>query len=123
MNQAVTDNEALDAEARGVAQALQDAQIMVDQDTMRLILTEARTHYGWKERDVSEETLRELYDIAKMGPTSMNQQPMRIIFVQSANVLFLFLRFLSSRRRSSFFFRFFSSSRAFFGSFFTTKSS
>ena len=83
MNQAVTDNEALDAEARGVAQALQDAQIMVDQDTMRLILTEARTHYGWKERDVSEETLRELYDIAKMGPTSMNQQPMRIIFVRS----------------------------------------
>ena len=83
MNQAVTDNEALDAEARGVAQALQDAQITVDQDTMRLILTEARTHYGWKERDVSEETLRELYDIAKMGPTSMNQQPMRIIFVRS----------------------------------------
>ena len=83
MNQAVTDNEALDAEARGVAQALQDAQITVDQDTMRLILTEARTYYGWKERDVSEETLRELYDIAKMGPTSMNQQPMRIIFVRS----------------------------------------
>ena len=83
MNQAVTDNEALDTEARGVAQALQDAQITVDQDTMRLILTEARTHYGWKERDVSEETLRELYDIAKMGPTSMNQQPMRIIFVRS----------------------------------------
>ena len=83
MNQALTDNEALDAEARGVAQALQDAQITVDQDTMRLILTEARTHYGWKERDVPEETLRELYDIAKMGPTSMNQQPMRIIFVRS----------------------------------------
>ena len=83
MNQAVSENEKLDAKARGVAQTLQDAQIKVDQDTMRLILTEARTHYGWQERDVPEEKLRELYEMAKMGPTSMNQQPMRIIFVRS----------------------------------------
>lgn len=54
-----------------------------DEDTMRLLLTEARTHYGWQDRDVSDETLRALYDIAKMGPTSMNQQPMRLVFLRS----------------------------------------
>ena len=78
----MTDEER-DTEARGVAKSLQDAQIKADQDTMRLILTEARTHYGWQDRDVPEEKLRELYEMAKMGPTSMNQQPMRILFVRS----------------------------------------
>ncbi len=47
------------------------------------MLTEARTHHGWQDKPVTEDTLRRLYDLAKMGPTSMNQQPMRVIFVQS----------------------------------------
>ncbi|WMS44996.1 malonic semialdehyde reductase [Acuticoccus sp. MNP-M23] len=55
-----------------------------DPDTLDLLLTEARTHYGWQDRPVADETLREMYDIAKMGPTSMNQQPMRILFIRSA---------------------------------------
>ncbi|MEM7711523.1 MAG: malonic semialdehyde reductase, partial [Pseudomonadota bacterium] len=50
---------------------------------LQLLFTEARTHYGWQERDVGEETLRDLYEIAKMGPTSMNNQPMRVLFVRS----------------------------------------
>ena len=74
---------ALDDQARLVAQSLQDEDIQVDGNTMRLILTEARTHYGWQEQDVSEEKLRQLYDMAKMGPTSMNQQPMRLLFIRS----------------------------------------
>ena len=63
---------------------MQYEALQADPNTLRLLFTEARTHYGWQDRDVSEETLRLLYDIAKMGPTSMNQQPMRVIFVRSA---------------------------------------
>lgn len=55
-----------------------------DPDTLALLLTEARTHYGWKDTPVSEDQLRQLFDIAIMGPTSMNQQPIRIVFVTSA---------------------------------------
>ena len=77
-------NLAADEAARADAQTLQDAGISPDPATMRLLLTEARTHYGWRDEPVAEETLRALYDIAKMGPTSMNQQPMRVLFVQSA---------------------------------------
>ncbi len=79
----MTDNEALDQQARAAAQALQDEARTADPETLRLMFTEARTHYGWLDRDVSEETLRALYEIAKMGPTSMNQQPMRVVFIRS----------------------------------------
>lgn len=75
--------ETLDNNARSAAAALQAQGLMADEQTLKLLFTEARTHYGWQERDVSEATLRALYDIAKMGPTSMNQQPMRVIFVRS----------------------------------------
>lgn len=44
----------------------------------------ARTHNGWQSRPVSEETLRQLYDLLKMGPTSANCSPARFVFVRSA---------------------------------------
>lgn len=78
-----TSPEILDDEARHAAKSMQDAALAADPDTLRLLLTEARTHYGWQEKAVGSETLQELYDIAKMGPTSMNQQPMRVVFIQS----------------------------------------
>lgn len=79
----MNDTDALDDRAREAAAALQARNLKADSDTLQLLFTEARTHYGWKDRDVSESTLNELYEIAKMGPTSMNQQPMRVVFVRS----------------------------------------
>jgi 3-hydroxypropanoate dehydrogenase len=75
--------EQLDQAARDAAAALQAKEVKADEATLQMLFTEARTHYGWQDRDVSEDTLKALYDIAKMGPTSMNQQPMRVIFVRS----------------------------------------
>ncbi|MEM1267517.1 MAG: malonic semialdehyde reductase [Pseudomonadota bacterium] len=76
-----TDTAIADETARASAKALQERVLTADPDTLALLLTEARSHYGWRDKAVSEETLRALYDIAKMGPTSMNQQPMRVRFV------------------------------------------
>ncbi len=76
--------ERQDAKARDAVRETRRRVKTADSDTLALLLTEARTHYGWQDRDVSDETLRRMYDIAKMGPTSMNQQPMRIVFVRSA---------------------------------------
>ena len=73
-----------DDAARADARALQASGLTAQSDTLRLLFTQARTHYGWQDRDVPEETLRDLYEIAKMGPTSMNQQPMRALFVRSS---------------------------------------
>ena len=44
----------------------------------------ARTFNKFSDRAVDEATLRELYDLLKWGPTSLNCQPMRVVFVKSA---------------------------------------
>ncbi len=80
----MNDTDQADAQARLDAAALKERVAAADPETMALLLVEARTHYGWRDRPVSEAQLRDLYDIAKMGPTSMNQQPMRLVFVRSA---------------------------------------
>ncbi len=69
--------------AREHAAALKAEVAKADADTLRLLFTEARTHYGWRDTPVTDDQLRDLYEIAKMGPTSMNQQPMRLVFVRS----------------------------------------
>lgn len=44
----------------------------------------ARTQNAWTSEPVSDEQIKALYDIYKMGPTSGNCQPSRVIFVRSA---------------------------------------
>ena len=50
-------------------------------DALNTIFLEARTRNGWQDKPVPETLLREIYDIAKMGPTTANSQPQRIAFV------------------------------------------
>ena len=53
--------------------------------TLRLLLTEARTINTWTNQEVSVETLKEIYEIMKMGPTSANSCPARLIFLKSSD--------------------------------------
>jgi 3-hydroxypropanoate dehydrogenase len=48
-----------------------------------LIFLKARTHSVWLDRPVDDVLLRQIYDLAKMGPTSANMCPMRLVFVRS----------------------------------------
>ncbi len=50
-------------------------------DALNTIFLKARTRNGWQDKPVPEALLREIYDIAKMGPTTANSQPQRIVFV------------------------------------------
>jgi 3-hydroxypropanoate dehydrogenase len=43
----------------------------------------ARTHSAWLDRSVSDQTLRQLYELMKFGPTSANCSPARIVFLRS----------------------------------------
>jgi 3-hydroxypropanoate dehydrogenase len=47
------------------------------------LFREARTHSVWLDQPVDDVVLRQVYDLAKMGPTSANMCPMRIVFVKS----------------------------------------
>src|SRR5712675_2009716 len=51
--------------------------------SIQQLFTDARTHHAWQDRDVPDELLQEIYDLAKWGPTSANSLPMRIVFVKS----------------------------------------
>ncbi len=48
------------------------------------LFREARSHNGWKTDPLSEATLREVYELARFGPTAANTNPARFIFVTSA---------------------------------------
>lgn len=52
-------------------------------DVLRHVFLEARTHFAWQKREVADDLLREIWDIARMGPTSTNGMPMRVVFVKS----------------------------------------
>ena len=56
---------------------------VVSNDDLDLIYRLARTHNGWLDKPVPDELLRQVYDLAKWGPTSANMCPMRIVFVRS----------------------------------------
>jgi 3-hydroxypropanoate dehydrogenase len=47
------------------------------------LFTEARTHNVFLDRPVPDALLREAIDLAKMGPTAANQQPLRVLFLRS----------------------------------------
>jgi len=48
-----------------------------------LLFRAARTHYSWQDRPVTDETLRELYELTKWGPTAANTGPARFVFLRT----------------------------------------
>lgn len=48
------------------------------------LFTEARTHHAWTNQEVTDQQLAELYELTKWGPTALNAQPMRILYIKSA---------------------------------------
>jgi len=48
-----------------------------------LIFREARSMNGWLDKEVSDEQIHAIYELAKMGPTSANQQPGRFVWCRS----------------------------------------
>src|SRR5438034_2761551 len=56
---------------------------VMSNDGLDLIFRNARTHNAWLDKPVEDALLRRVYDLAKMGPTSANMCPMRIVFVRS----------------------------------------
>lgn len=53
-------------------------------DALDQLFRQARTYSAWLDIPVSDETLRELYELMRWAPTSANSNPARILFVRSA---------------------------------------
>jgi len=52
-------------------------------EPLDLLFRKARTHNIWHDKPVEESLLQQVYELARMGPTSANMGPMRIVFVKS----------------------------------------
>ncbi len=52
-------------------------------EALDVIFRKARTHVAWLPKPVDDELLRQVYDLTKLGPTSANTTPMRILFVKT----------------------------------------
>lgn len=57
--------------------------MQLDDTGLDLIFRKARTHNGWLDKPVSDELIRQVYDLMKWAPTSANSSPARIVFVKS----------------------------------------
>ncbi|HEY1932255.1 MAG TPA: malonic semialdehyde reductase [Acetobacteraceae bacterium] len=55
----------------------------IDAPGLDLLFREARTHNKFTDEPISDETLHELYDILKYGPTSANSSPARYLFLRT----------------------------------------
>ena len=49
--------------------------------TLEYLFTTSRTFSAWLEKPVDFKLVRQAYEMASLGPTSMNSQPMRIMFL------------------------------------------
>ncbi|MFD5076208.1 malonic semialdehyde reductase [Streptomyces sp. NPDC058371] len=58
--------------------------LVLDPTAQDLLFREARTANAFTDEPVTEEQVQAIYDLVKYGPTSMNQSPLRITLVRSA---------------------------------------
>ncbi len=55
----------------------------VDTKVLDQLFLKARSQNGWKNEDISDKIIRSLYELTRMGSTSVNSCPARFIFVKS----------------------------------------
>ena len=55
----------------------------LNNQSLKQLFLEARTHNAWQDKPIKESLLEELFDLMKMAPTSANCSPVRLVFVQS----------------------------------------
>jgi 3-hydroxypropanoate dehydrogenase len=55
----------------------------LDENARNALFFNARTHNKWTGEKVSDDTLRELYTLLCMGPTSANSSPARFLFIRT----------------------------------------
>ena len=54
-----------------------------NESQLNLLFGEARSMNGWQDREVSDDMIKSIYNLTKMGPTSTNCCPARFKFIKS----------------------------------------
>ena len=56
---------------------------VLDDKALDQLFREARRYNGWTDEPVTDEEIHAIYELMKMGPTSANMQPARIVWCKS----------------------------------------
>mgnify|MGYP001309151581 CR=1 FL=1 len=67
----------------------------IDHSALEQLFLSARTHNAWQAKPVPDELLVQIVDLMKLGPTSANCSPARIVFVKSPDAKARLKPFLS----------------------------
>ena len=73
---------------------------LLSETALDQLFRSARTFNAFLPREVDDAKLRQLYDLAKFGPTSANCSPMRVVFVKSAEAKDKLSPFMSDGNRA-----------------------
>jgi 3-hydroxypropanoate dehydrogenase len=73
--------EVVPAEPQPVAEP--EPRPALDGAALDSLFRTARTHNGFTDQPVTDDELRDLYDLLKMGPTSANASPARFLFLRT----------------------------------------
>lgn len=71
----------------------------LDDRALDQLFRSARTFNGFSPESVSDDTVRQLYDLVKWGPTAFNSQPSRYLFLKSPDAKEKLAPALSSSNR------------------------
>ena len=67
----------------GAQPAIGEPGRSISGEALDQLFRKARTQNGWQPRPVAEELLRQVYDRARLGPTSANTSPARFVFLHT----------------------------------------
>jgi 3-hydroxypropanoate dehydrogenase len=56
---------------------------VIADEALDQLFRKARTYTAWLDKPVTDDTLRQLYEVMKWGPTSANGSPARFVFLRS----------------------------------------
>jgi nitroreductase len=72
---------------------------MLSDEAQDLLFRQARTASCFSNEPVTDEQVRAIYDLVKWAPTSMNQQPLRVVLVRSETARKSLLSYLAEKNR------------------------
>jgi nitroreductase len=75
-------------------------ELVLDQAAQDVLFRQARTANTFSPEPVTDEQIRAIYDLVKYAPTSMNQQPLRMLLVRSPEARDRLLPYLAEGNRA-----------------------
>src|ERR1035437_10917681 len=74
--------------------------LTLPQEAQNLLFRDARTANTFTDEPISDERVKAMYDLAKWAPTSMNNQPLRIVLVRSSQARERLVPTISARNKA-----------------------